>query len=149
VKAINVRQPWASLLRDGIKTIELRSWNTHYRGAVVVCASGSKPTGEYASVARERGLVEAPRGVVMCLVDIVDSVPAVASDEARACFRVPHGHFAWRVRLVTRLDPVPVRGRLNFWDIDDRLLTVRGKSLDVSRFAMPRSRWTRFTWPRR
>jgi hypothetical protein len=30
--ALSVRQPWASYLASGLKTIELRSWPTRYRG---------------------------------------------------------------------------------------------------------------------
>ena len=30
--ALSVRQPWASYLSSGLKTMELRSWSTRYRG---------------------------------------------------------------------------------------------------------------------
>jgi hypothetical protein len=30
--ALSVRQPWASYLATGLKTVELRSWSTSYRG---------------------------------------------------------------------------------------------------------------------
>lgn len=30
--AISLKQPWAQLILDGVKTIETRKWRTNYRG---------------------------------------------------------------------------------------------------------------------
>ena len=32
LRALSIRQPWASLVVTGMKSIELRTWTTHYRG---------------------------------------------------------------------------------------------------------------------
>ena len=45
MKALSIKQPWASLIAHGIKDIENRSWKTNYRGKVLVHASG-KPDKE-------------------------------------------------------------------------------------------------------
>lgn len=37
---LSVRQPWASLIAWGDKTIEHRSWETPYRGPLLIHASG-------------------------------------------------------------------------------------------------------------
>lgn len=37
--ALSVRQPWAALLAAGAKTLEIRSWLTHYRGPVLIHAA--------------------------------------------------------------------------------------------------------------
>lgn len=42
MKAISIRQPWAWLIVNGYKDIENRSWDTNYRGLVLIHAS-SKP----------------------------------------------------------------------------------------------------------
>lgn len=39
MKAISIRQPWAWLIVNGYKDIENRSWNTKYRGPVLIHAS--------------------------------------------------------------------------------------------------------------
>ena len=41
MKAISVKQPWASLIISGIKDIENRKWKTNYRGRVLIHASNS------------------------------------------------------------------------------------------------------------
>ena len=38
MKAITIRQPWASLLACGAKQYETRSWATKYRGAIAIQA---------------------------------------------------------------------------------------------------------------
>lgn len=148
MKALSVRQPWAALLRSGAKKIETRSWSTRYRGPLVICASAGRPTGFYADVARERGVLDAPLGVVMCLVDVFDVRPGTVEDAAAACADIEVGkEFSWCVRVIAQLDPVPVKGRLNFWEIDASLLKVNGQPFDIrphvgasSRVEVPRGR---------
>lgn len=41
MKAISIKQPWASLIAHGIKNIENRTWATKYRGKVLIHASGT------------------------------------------------------------------------------------------------------------
>ena len=32
MKALTIKEPYATLIRDGVKRIETRSWKTNYRG---------------------------------------------------------------------------------------------------------------------
>lgn len=41
MKAITIRQPWASLIALGEKKIETRSWQTKYRGPILIHAGKS------------------------------------------------------------------------------------------------------------
>ena len=45
MKALSIRQPWAWLIVNGYKDIENRSWNTKFRGPVLIHASSRRPTG--------------------------------------------------------------------------------------------------------
>jgi ASCH domain-containing protein len=38
-KALSVRQPWASMIVWGLKTVEVRSWSTEYRGELYIHAA--------------------------------------------------------------------------------------------------------------
>jgi len=40
MKALSIKQPWASLIAHGIKPIENRNWRTHFRGKIYIHASG-------------------------------------------------------------------------------------------------------------
>jgi len=39
MKALSLKQPWAELIVSGKKTIEIRNWNTRFRGEFLVHAS--------------------------------------------------------------------------------------------------------------
>ena len=39
LKALSVQQPWANLIADGNKTIEVRSKSTSYRGPLLIVSS--------------------------------------------------------------------------------------------------------------
>ncbi len=99
MKALSVREPWASLIAAGTKTVEVRSRRTHYRGPVLICAS---------------------KGKALCIVNIVACRPIGASDRAKAC--IPDGQpligYAWQLADVQRLTrPFPVKGRLGFFEV--------------------------------
>jgi hypothetical protein len=44
IRVLAVRQPWASLIVEGLKTIEVRSKPTNIRGRVAIYASSKRPT---------------------------------------------------------------------------------------------------------
>lgn len=98
MKALSVRQPWASLIVLGLKDIENRTWWTGERGTILVHAAKGMTRDEYESAIefavqaiqadprqagkpktttlRELGFAfdELPRGGIVGQVDIVDCV---------------------------------------------------------------------------
>ena len=38
VKTLTIREPWASLIVNGYKEYEFRSWKTNYRGKILIHA---------------------------------------------------------------------------------------------------------------
>ena len=38
MKCLTIKQPWASLIIDGYKKYEFRSWKTNYRGKIFIHA---------------------------------------------------------------------------------------------------------------
>jgi hypothetical protein len=108
MRCLSVRQPWASLIASGRKTIELRSRRTHYRGPLIICAASRPWDGEHDF---ELG----PMGVCVALVELVDCRPATPSDADAACVAPPEGWWAWKLRLVRRLPEIPVKGALGLF----------------------------------
>ena len=39
MKVISIKEPFATLIKDGIKIYETRSWKTNYRGEIYIHAS--------------------------------------------------------------------------------------------------------------
>lgn len=42
MKALTIKQPWATLIAHGIKDIENRTWKTNFRGRILIHVSGSQ-----------------------------------------------------------------------------------------------------------
>ena len=110
MKALTVRQPWASLIVAGIKDVENRSRRTHYRGRL----------GIHAGLAiDEEGLrrykryldFDLPRGALIGSVLLVDCV-----ENSKSRWAVP-GYFHWVLADAKEFArPRKMTGRLGLWD---------------------------------
>ena len=47
MKVLSLIEPYATLIKNGVKTIETRSWKTNYRGKLYIHASATKIPKEY------------------------------------------------------------------------------------------------------
>ena len=47
MKVLSVKEPFATLITNGIKKIETRSWKTNYRGELFIHASGKTIAKEF------------------------------------------------------------------------------------------------------
>lgn len=106
MKALSVRQPWASRILRREKWIEVRSWPTTYRGPLVICAT-----------ARPR-IQDLPVGVALCIVQLLDCRPMTVEDEPAAGIQAFPGAYAWVLGEVTPLRPIPISGRLGLFDVE-------------------------------
>lgn len=73
MKALCIRQPWASMIARGEKTIETRTWKTNYRGDLLIIASKAP---------KFQGL---PSGEAIAIVKLVDCRPMTTQDQKAAC----------------------------------------------------------------
>lgn len=115
MKALSIKQPWASLAAAGHKTIECRTWRTTYRGSLLICSS----KGDFEI---NDGLI-APGGMALGVADLVDVHPMTKADLDKAF--LPDElqadalkGFAWVLRKQYEIVPVPIKGRLNLFDAD-------------------------------
>jgi len=111
VKAISIKEPWATMIAQGKKTIEVRSWRTKHRGRIILCAS-KNPKGNFA-------------GHAFALANLVDVRPMKRSDKKMAGNFFRAGWFAWVLESVQTFEPFPIRGKLSLYEID----TVRKFSI--------------------
>lgn len=120
MRALSLRSPWATLVADGVKSIETRTWQTHYRGPLLIVQSlGSTPlrvTHLIPPSALAR-VGDDPRGHALAVAVLADCRPMVEGDEAAACCRVYPRAWAWVLREVRRIQPFPVLGRLGMYEV--------------------------------
>lgn len=124
MKTLSIRQPWAELILQGRKTIELRTWQTHYRGPIMIHAGGNLER----DICAEHGLDPGAlvRGALVGTVDIVDMVKfdrdsfAAARDQHRYPGDWPGDLLGWRLANPRRFEtPVPMRGRMGLFEVSD------------------------------
>jgi hypothetical protein len=111
MKAVSIKQPWASLIAAGVKTLEIRQWPTVHRGPLLIVSS-------------RRPVLEGHRlGQALCMVNVVDCRRMTRDDLPFAC--IPDfyfDHYAWVLRDVKLIEPFSVMGQLRLFDVPDKLI---------------------------
>lgn len=113
--ALALHPKWAALVRDGVKSIETRTWRTHHRGELLITATAAG------------GGAGLPAGVAVCLVEVADCRPMRHEDAAAACVAFAPGLFAWELVGVRAVAAIQVRGRLKLFRVP-RALVAPGRS---------------------
>ncbi len=125
MKAITIKQPWASLIVHGIKDIENRSWRTNFRGRVLIHSAAKGDIAKYGCLQPEQrarvlytpiariNFNDLPFGSIIGSVEIVDCVqnhPSIWADEDA---------YNWVLANPILLKkPIPAKGKLSFWEYD-------------------------------
>ena len=109
MKAISVQNPWAHFITTGEKTIEVRSWNTEHRGDLLICSS---------SAPKIPGMIS---GCAVCIASLDDVVPFKKKHLEAACMdEMPEPKsYAWILSNIRLIKPFAVKGKLNFYHVDD------------------------------
>lgn len=116
IRAISLHQPWASYIANGFKTIEIRTWETGFKGNIVICST-KKPKIE--------GL---PCGMALAVVEIYGCRRMLNRDEEAAMCKYKPGLWSWLLRNIRKLEPpFAVSGGQGIFEIDiscenDRLI---------------------------
>ncbi|MBV5334198.1 MAG: ASCH domain-containing protein [Sulfuricurvum sp.] len=112
MKSLSIKQPWAEMIRLGQKTLEIRSWQTSYRGDLLICSS-AKQDSSFETLPRSVLL-----GHALYIVELYDIKPMSRADEPSACCDYSPGLFAWHFRNIREIKPLPVKGKLGIFELD-------------------------------
>lgn len=102
MKALSMKEPWASMVYHGVKWIETRTWGTKYRGDLLICVSAS-PKSQFS-------------GKAIAIVTVVDCAPMTQEHVNGACCDVYPRAQAWIFKNLRKLKPFPVKGQLGIFD---------------------------------
>ena len=128
MKALSITEPYATLISDGIKLIETRSWKTNYRGDLLIHASSTKIPREYKENTALMELVGNRKlnfGKIVCKCKLVDcvkmddafinNVKQNNNEYISGFYEV--GRYAWILEDVTPFDSDEiVKGKLGLWN---------------------------------
>lgn len=104
MKAISIKNPYATQIMRGTKIIEYRSWDTKHRGDLLICSSADP---------KVPGMLS---GYALCIVNLVDTI-----------YNAAEAVYEWHLTDVRKIKAFPVKGKLNFFDVDDALIHYPGE----------------------
>lgn len=125
MKVLTIKQPWATLIINGYKRFEFRSWRTNYRGELLIHAG--KSVDKDAMKRLNKYLKnEIPLGKIIGKVNITDCVELDEKlkeellKENRDIYRNPKiGEYGWKIEDVTVFEnPIEISGKLGLWNYD-------------------------------
>ncbi len=122
MKVLTIKQPWASLIIEGYKRFEFRSWKTKYRGDLLIHAGKSIDREAYE---RLKGyLKDMPLGKIIGKVELTDCIkttPKFFEERLKVYTKsIFKEDYAWQVELKEKFDkPIEVKGKLGLWNYDE------------------------------
>lgn len=129
MKVLSIKEPFATLIKNGIKKIETRSWKTNYRGEIFIHASGKTLAKEYLNNDFVVGLIKDMNmnfGNIICRCNLVDCIYMdeefieyiKQNQEECQLGEYKVGRYAWILDNIEPICPIPAKGQLNIWNFD-------------------------------
>ena len=126
MKVLTIKQPWATLIMQGDKRFELRSWKTKYRGDLLIHAG--KGIDKEAMERLVKYIPEnMPTGKILGKVTLVDCIECNKNFK-EMCLKENQDvyakstfveKYAWQLDNVEVFDvPIEAKGKLNLWEYD-------------------------------
>ena len=126
MKVITIKQPWATLIAEGLKEYEFRTWNTNYRGVLLIHA-GKSIDKKAMDMFKDYNL-EYPTGCIIAKCKLTDSI--YVDDKFRneilgnniiykniTCNNNWKG-YAFKIENVKKIKPIYVNGKLSLWNYE-------------------------------
>lgn len=127
MKVITIKQPFATLIAEGLKEYEFRTWKTKYRGNILIHAGKSI---DKQAMKRYKHLnLNYPTGCIIAKATVTDCIHV--DDEFRKVLKakdenVYHGvikdntwvGYGFKLENVEKIAPISIKGKLSLWDYD-------------------------------
>lgn len=138
MKALSIKQPWASLIAHGIKDIENRTWKTNFRGRIYIHASAKRAgrtitllTTEQCNCIKDNSWSDSKEEVTSAIigeVDIIDCVinhPSIWAENSEyeqvgpyLTYKNDKPIYKWVLAnpVLYEKPILNVKGKLSFWE---------------------------------
>ena len=125
MKVITIKQPFASLIAEGIKEYEFRTWKTKYRGPLLIHAG--KGIDKEAMNKFACYNLDYPQGCIIAKVELTDCIkigdkerkmlekknPLVYSNIIK---KTDWNGYGFKIENVKKINPIEINGKLSLWD---------------------------------
>src|SRR5271157_466973 len=117
MKTLSMKQPFADLVVSGRKTIELRKWNTNFRGEFLIHSSKNPDV----AAMEKFGFNNLVNGAIIGKADLVDvrhyeDNKDFDRDKDLHLASRDWGDFGFILKNPERIKPIPAKGSLGFWE---------------------------------
>ena len=136
MKALTLKEPWATAIFRYGKDIENRTWNTYYRGRILIHVSKSKPIHEdekaFFDICEKIGIENPTFNLANCGL-IIGSVELFATSTRHFSQYKENpwamtDHYHWKLINPVLFDhPVPAKGRLMLWEVPASICNQLGE----------------------
>lgn len=129
MKVLTIKQPWATLIAEGIKTYEFRTWKTNYRGRILIHA-GKTRANEYSEILKKYPNFEYKEGYIIAEVTISDCIKVdeefiknLEKENKIVYENIINREntdklYALKITNVRKIIPKEAIGHLSFWNYD-------------------------------
>ena len=125
MKCITIKQPFASLIAEGLKEYEFRTWRTNYRGKILIHAG--KTIDKKAMEKFERYNLKYPTGCIIAKANLTDCIKV--DDEFKKVLKEENElvysgvlnnkdctEFGFKLENVEKIKNIEVNGKLSLWE---------------------------------
>jgi len=129
MKVITIKQPFATLIKEGLKEYEFRTWKTKYRGDILIHAG--KDIDKVAMKKFEHLNLEYPKGCIIAKATITDCI--LVDDNFRKELKLKndlvYSHvindkewngYAFKLENIEEVEPIEINGKLSLWDYKEK-----------------------------
>lgn len=128
MKVLTIKEPWATLIIEGYKKYEFRSWKTNYRGKILIHA-GLSLESDMLKRFKDYNL-SCSKGEIIGEADLVDCilVDEKLNRELMNIEPIVYGRsnhiekYAWKLENIKKYNKkIPIKGKLGLWNYEGDL----------------------------
>ena len=128
MKTLTIKQPFASLIAEGYKEYEFRTWKTKYRGDILIHAG--KSIDKEAMKRFEYLNLEYPSGCIIAKATITDCVyvdDTLKEELQKKDDKVYYGvinkdsnwdGYGFKLENIEKISPIEIKGKLSLWNYE-------------------------------
>ena len=126
MKVLTIKQPFASLIAEGYKEYEFRTWKTKYRGPLLIHAGLG--VDKEAMKRYEKLNLNYPKGKIIAKVNLTDCIEVDNNLKIKLKeknYLVYQGainsnkkEYAFKLENVEKIEEISIKGKLSFWEYD-------------------------------
>lgn len=133
MKTLTIKQPYATLIQQGIKEYEFRTWKTNYRGEILIHAG--KGIDKEKMIKFQNYNLEYPSACIIAKAILTDCIKVdekfrktLKSINALVYENIINNKewegYAFKLENIEIISPITVKGKLSFWEYDYNKIEV-------------------------